>query len=677
LPEKGTKMSFSDWDKTIQPAFVLYGDIECVLDDQCDNETLQTHKPIAAAFLIISKLKTNEYNRYFSFKGRDCLIKFMKTLEEEGKTMIKWVEENSHVKINLNEAERSQYINETICYLCSKPVTTTEKCADHDHYSGKFLGAAHKRCNIKRQERRRTIPILFHNLSYDMHHIIKYSLSEFKHWKLNVIAKTSEDYMCLDVYIKIPDKNYSLHFKFLDSYRFLSSSLENLVRINTDFPITYSLGIMQKYRKGVFPYTYVNSEKRLMETNLPAYEDFYDTLAKRIVITQDDYSDAQEAWKIFNCNTLYDYMMVYLKIDVYLLADIFEQFRKLVYNEDKLEATNFISLPGLTWSSSMKFYGKDIELLHDAEMYEMFERGVRGGLTFINTHHATRSSTDDLLYIDANNLYGYALSLKLPISDFKWVDGCDILEKFNDKSINMVLEVDITIPENLMDYCDDLPFAPEKRKIQKQWLTDYMNSENDQFHSTEKLLLTHFKKEKYVVHADILKFYQSQGVIVDTYHRAIEFKEDYVFREYITYNSIKRSNAKNAFTKDYYKLKNNALYGKSVENLRTRIDFRLVNNTNKFNAYTSRPTFTNVKYFAENVVGIQLLKEEVVLDRPIFIGMAVLELSKLFMYQLRYEMLPKYCEEFGGSITVMAMDTDSFFLKVNVNIIQNIFSYIF
>jgi len=624
LPFKGSTMKFCDWDKTIRPAFIIYGDIECILEKSTHESCLQKHTPIAAAFLILSKDNIN-HREYHSFKGRNCLIQFMEKIESKGKKILTWIENNSNNAIEMTVSERQVHINAGRCYLCKQELLPNDKCADHDHYTGKYLGPAHFKCNIKRRERRRNIPVIFHNLSYDMHHIIKHSLSHFPHWKLNVIAKTSEDYMCLDAYIRMPQKNYSLHLKFIDSYRFLSSSLQNLTDITKDFPITSTLGISTEYRKGVFPYSYITSESILLEEHLPKYENFYDILAKRIKITKDDYIYAQYSWKQNNCRNIYDYLILYLKIDVHILADVFEQFRCLVYKEDNLEATCFISLPGLSWSSALKFYGKEIELLHDAEMYEFFERGIRGGITFVNTHHVTRTEEDKLLYVDANNLYGHALSMKLPISEFTWIDGIEAYSNMENDSFGMVVEVDLSIPECLMDYCDDLPFAPEKLKIQEQWLTKQMlkewkllNSEK-KFHGTEKLLLTHLKKENYIIHSEMLKFYIKHGIIVEKYHRAVRFREDYVFRDYIAYNSLKRSHATTGFEKDYYKLRNNALYGKSVENLRNRINFRLVNNVSKFHAYTSRATFTTVKYFDENLVGIQLMKEEVLLDRPIYI----------------------------------------------------------
>ena len=148
-------------------------------------------------------------------------------------------------------------------------------------------------------------------------------------------------------------------------------------------------------------------------------------------------------------------------------------------------------------------------------------------------------------------------------------------------------------------------------------------------------------------------------------HRAISFYQSAFLEPYITYNSQRRANAVNSFEKDYYKLKNNALFGKTMENVRTRRKFRLANAEEKLITLASRPEFLESVIFTEDLVGICLAKDRIVLDKPIYIGQAVLELSKLEMYELRYCTLPRYESEFGGTIRVLGGDTDSFILSIS------------
>jgi len=204
-----------------------------------------------------------------------------------------------------------------------------------------------------------------------------------------------------------------------------------------------------------------------------------------------------------------DYMLQYLKLDVFLLADVFECFRKKSLSDDGLEPLCFYGVPGLSWASALKSLKCEVELINDDEIHSFFDNSKRGGMTFINKHHVESSDDQDLLYIDINNLYGLALSQLLPCGDFKMITENNeltlIMEKIKwngdelrnplNGNIGYVVEVDIIIPKELHDKLDDLPVAPE--------------SGNPPNSNVKKLLLTHKPKYNYVVHAKLLQFWIS------------------------------------------------------------------------------------------------------------------------------------------------------------------------
>ena len=129
------------------------------------------------------------------------------------------------------------------------------------------------------------------------------------------------------------------------------------------------------------------------ETQLPEKHHFFNDLTNEH-ITDEEYAHAQRAWKEFNCLTLREYSKYYLHLDIYLLADVFEEFRRVSKAEDELDPVHFISLPALTYQSAFKFTGVEIELLQDIDMYRLFERGIRGGISFVNQYHAERKVND-------------------------------------------------------------------------------------------------------------------------------------------------------------------------------------------------------------------------------------------------------------------------------------------
>ena len=178
-------------------------------------------------------------------------------------------------------------------------------------------------------------------------------------------------------------------------------------------------------------------------------------------------------------------------------------------------------------------------------------------------------------------------------------------------------------------------------------------------------------KTEYVVHYKLLKFYLKMGLIITKIHNVIQFTQRPIFRDYIDSNSAKRQQTSCEFTKDLFKLLNNALFGKTMENVRGRKDYKLTNSREKFEALAMKPQFRDCHAFSDELALTELLKLEVLLDRPIFIGQAVLDLSKLTMYKLRYEQLPSYEEEFQGRICVLGGDTDSLICSVhNINLVE-------
>ena len=549
--------------------------------------------------------------------------------------------------------------------------------ADHDHFTGKFLGPACNQCNLLRSLRRSSFPIIFHNLrGYDAHHIIKEGVGHFPKWHLSLVPTTKEGY--LSVRCSFGEKKRQTHIQFIDSLQFLSAPLATLVSNCPQLPLTFTLpgSIEIKTAKGIFPYSYLNHESKLADIQLPPQSDFFDNLTQ-LPLRDSDYAIAQRAWTEFQCQTFKDYTSAYLRLDIYQLADVFETFRTMALSQDGLDPVNYVSLPDLSWDSAFKMTMTRVDLLTDSVMYEMFESGIRGGMTFVNKHRVQRKEGTEILYVDENNLYGNALSMKLPQKDFKWVEDSDKQQKIIEllphmntleSDIGYLFEVDMDIPSELHDKLDDLPLAPENRTVQQP--TAYMMelwslAEGKRgYKAGQKLILSHLPKLNYVVHFTLLQLYLKMGAKITRVHRIVSFQQSKLFEPYIRFNSSMRQQASNEFEKDFYKLKNNSLFGKTMENVRKRIDYRICNSPEKFIAYTSRPLFLSATRFAEDVVGVELLKGTIELNKPVYIGQAVLDLSKFIMYKLRYENIAAYEERFHGSIRVIAGDTDSFFLEV-------------
>ena len=381
-------------------------------------------------------------------------------------------------------------------------------------------------------------------------------------------------------------------------------------------------------------------------------------------------------------------MRVYQKIDVHQLADIFESLRNEAIEDDGLDPAHYFTLPGLGWDSALKRSGVTIDLLPEEEMYKFIESAIRGGMTFCNRHYTRVNSPDvdqenydptkpvlELLYVDANNLYGKSLSEPLPCNEPRWMtqEECNLFldknwllsQDFIKSLQGYTIQVDLEYPAAIHDATVDLPFAPEKMKLSFNHLSEFMkNHEGSKKRQDFKLLLNQWDKTDYTVHCRLLQFFVKNGMKVTRVHRGLTYMQAPIFKGYIDYNSQKRQEATAEFKKDFFKLKNNSLFGKSQENKRKRLNFRPANTEEQFRKYASNPSFNYFVRFNEDLVGCQLQQEKIVLDKPVFIGQAVLDLSKLEMYELFYERIQSYERRLDCKIRLVGGDTDSFFMEV-------------
>ena len=272
--------------------------------------------------------------------------------------------------------------------------------------------------------------------------------------------------------------------RFIDSAQFLQASLDKLVSANKPeaFHITahyepdqYKRALLM--RKGVYPYEYMDSWERFEETQLPPKEDFYSKLTGAN-ISDSDYTHAQRVWETFGCQTLGKYTDLYCRTDVLLLADVFENFRKTSQKQYGLDPANYYTSPGLSWDALLKKTRVELELLTDYDQHLFIEKGMRGGISMVSKRHARANNpavegydpekpNNHILYLDANNLYGWAMSQPLPTGGFRWVEDCDgLLGTIQDQPVDgpegFILEVDLEYPQELHDHHNAYPLAPEK-----------------------------------------------------------------------------------------------------------------------------------------------------------------------------------------------------------------------
>ena len=300
---------------------------------------------------------------------------------------------------------------------------------------------------------------------------------------------------------------------------------------------------------------------------------FYSGLSQE-GITDQDYKHAQEVWDTFDCRNIGDYHDIYLRTDVLLLADVFENFRKTAMATYGLDPAHYYTLPGYSWDCLLKLTNIRLEQITEANMYLFIEKGLRGGISMVSHRHAIAnnrymqnfdpSQPDSFLqYLDSNNLYGWAMSQPMPVGGFEWVNYTDqILETPADADHGFILEVDLNYPTSLHDEHNDYPLAPEKMKVTNTMMSPYQPKIIDELGvsiSCEKLVPNLMNKSRYVVHYRNLQLYLSLGMKITKVHKVLQFNQSPWMQPYIMKNTQLRTAATNDFEKDFYKLMNNAV----------------------------------------------------------------------------------------------------------------------
>ena len=292
----------------------------------------------------------------------------------------------------------------------------------------------------------------------------------------------------------------------------------------------------------------------------------------------------------------------------------------------------------------------------------MVGEGIRGGICHSIHRYAKANNkymknydknkeSSCIQYVDANNLYGWAISQKLPGNGFKWIKNVtEIDEKFiknynEDSDEGYIFEVDVKYPRRLHDLHSDLPFLPKRMKIDK----------------CKKLVCNLRNKKKYVVYIRSLKQTLNYGLKLKKVHRTIEFNQESWLKPYIDMNTELRKIAKHDFEKDFFKLMYNAVFGKTMENVRKHRDIKLVTTDKKRSKLVSEPNYHTMNYIPEDLSVIEMKRTKVKMNKPIYLGLSILEISKLLMYEFCYDyMKPKY----GDNVKLCYMETDSFIMNI-------------
>ncbi|KAK3772394.1 hypothetical protein RRG08_031418 [Elysia crispata] len=636
MPQEGkNKLTLQNHHKQLPAPYIIYADFEALTTkvegpelDPTKSNTQRTQHHEACSYCYIVVQCDGKTEAPVEYRGPNAAEHFLRSLQEEERG-IQEVLANPQ-KMRMTSEDWESHRTARRCHVCDKPLGG-DSVKDHCHITGKYRGAAHNACNLKLRlsPKTTTIPVVFHNLRRYDSHLLMQAISKVE-GRVSCIPNNTEKYISF----------FLGQLRFIDSAQFLLASLDKLVATNR--PEAFHITARDEpdrellLRKGVYPYEYMDSWGRFEETKLPPKEAFY--------------SSSQ--------------------------AQIFP------IKQYGLDPAHYYTSPGLSWDALLKKTGVELELLTDYDQHLFIEKGMRGGISMVSKRHARANNpavegydpekpNSHILYLDANNLYGWDMSQPLPTNGFRWVEDCKALagtiqDQPADGPEGFILEVDLEYPQELHDRHNAYPLAPERMVVQKEWMSEYQHGllgKGMASAEVEKLVPNLRDKNHYVLHYLNLQLYLGLGLRLRKVHRALRFEQSPWMEPYIRMNTELRKQATSAFEKDLYKLANNSVFGKTMENLRKRVDVKLVrsNEEDKLRRLLASPSFATANIFDDDLAAVEVHKSRLVLSRPVYVGMSILDLSKTLMYDFYYDQL---LAQYGDRCQLLYTDTDSLLLEI-------------
>ena len=680
----------------------------------------QNHNARNMGITLISRYPDLLKSKYIQFNGKDCIIDgldwIMKmkfkindilqntyydismSIEDENKYQLNnkcWM-----CNVNFDDEDDIDENDEDAAN------SITKKVRHHDYLlkENNFRGAACEGCNLNCNFNKYKLNVIAHNAkNYDTHFIFQYigllnkkrdENGKKKQLKITAIPLTDQKYLSFEVNNCI----------FLDSNQFMSSSLEKLIKCLNDakdeklfkhFNEHYKNKTSEEKnllrQKGYFPYDYYKNEKVLYK-GLPKIEEFYNKL-NNSNITIKEYEHVKNIYKKFNCKNFRDYLNLYLECDVILLADVFENFRDVCYKNYGIDCLYSYTAPGLSWQSML--YGKfrkniikgynyiydenhktKLISFHEGQedMLDFIKENQRGGISLITHRYAKANNyylddydknkpTSFIKYWDCNNLYGYAMAENLPTGNYKWNKQFwtinELLNIPDDNDIGYIHEVDIKVPEALHDYLNDYPLAVENTHFDdSEYMLNVAQKLGIKKSKTpvDKLIPNLYDKKKYVIHYRNLKLMLSLGYEITKFHRVLQFDQKPILKDFIMFNTTQRALTNNTHEKDFFKLMNNSIFGKTLQNVEKQIDIKFCSTDAQLLKQINKPHYKSYNVFPNGIVAVHMNKTQIKYNMPIIIGFCVLELSKLKMADFHYNVIKKM---YNDKAKLLFTDTDS------------------
>ena len=564
----------------------------------------------------------------------------------------------------------------------NKIISKNKKVIHHDHCLPKnnILGYICQNCNLQIKNKKE-VPIIFHNgMNYD-NSILLNGMSKFKP-TISCIGITSEKFKSIEFKFKKYEmdddgeahevkSNYSL--RVIDSYNMimgslnsLSTNLNNKYKYETKKEFKDNFEIINK--KMNFPYEWIN-ENNLNNKDLPGIKDFYSSL-KLETISEEEYNQTKEIYNKLEFKNIKEYLDTYLKLDITLLTDIFENFRKGIWDKFGLDCSKYVSSPSLSKDCMLKFTKVKIEHIKDIEMYDFINNSVIGGLCVCSNPYLNNdNSNSTIAYQDVSSLYPAIMRNKIPLKNYKFIE----LNEFNinkygeDKNYSCILLCNVKTTDKVKNdhILKQFPALISKTSIYYDNLSDYQKTNLKENYKSSGKLINHLgSDENNYLSFEMYKLLLKLGYEIEI-KKILEYYHSDFMKKYIDFLYDKKTEYKKIGDKSMmmtYKILMNSLYGSMLTRVENFRDFKIITNPRQADFYTKRSNFNSRVIINEDLTIVEMNKVKCVYNSPILIGSIILQNSKVLLFDYMYNKFPKL---FGKeNIEIGYVDTDSIIFKI-------------
>lgn len=524
-----------------------------------------------------------------------------------------------------------------VCGVCGSDLYTDFYRLAYNYKKNK-KSLVHTRC---RKSRANSYTIYFHNLKgYDVNFLLR-DILDTDEWHCRIFAKQLNQVL----YIFCQNKERpEIRIQFKDSVDLFYCSIENLAGTITNWRFT-----PQKYirafdvSKGIFPYDWFDSVAKFREVELPIEDEHWFNKLKN---KQEDKDLAFRAWEILECETFKDFVKHYNIMDCYILFEAIMELQRITHNSYNIDITDYLGIPSITWKLAIDACPETIVPIYNKDIYDELQQAIRGGVAQVMHRYADMEQFSHIVALDVNALYSSCMVERLPyefVEKLETLDMETITESdWQTSEFIYFLNVDLEYPVELHDVAphNQYPLAPHR----------YIN----------RLCTTLFDKKFYLTSAENLQFYLKHGLRLTRIHFVYKFKQNFLFKTYVEGNIRKRNLCRNKIEKNNFKLYNNSLYGKTCENVFKYTDIQLLGDEDNDDNGLVNPLIANATShlsISNDFTLATFQNNDLTINKPIYIGVAILEKAKLYVYRMIYEHL--FTKFLPRDVQLCYTDTDS------------------